>query len=111
MDFKFSIIIPVHYETDVLRKCLTSIFNQTYKNFEVICVLDNASEQVEQSLEGFPVLYTKCNYNCPGLTRNLGFYYAQGDYVWFIDADDAIPFNTVLEEINCALQDQPDELV
>ena len=42
MDKKFSIIIPNYNKEDYVEETLNSIFNQTYKNYEVI-VIDDAS--------------------------------------------------------------------
>ena len=41
---KFSIIIPVYNVEQYIEKCLDSVFNQTYKNFEVIVVNDGTED-------------------------------------------------------------------
>ena len=41
---KFSIIIPVYNVEDYIEKCLDSVFNQTYENFEVIVVNDGTTD-------------------------------------------------------------------
>ena len=39
---KISIIMPVYNSEKYLRKCLDSIVNQTFKDFELICVNDGS---------------------------------------------------------------------
>ena len=41
---KFSIIIPVYNVEKYIKKCLDSVFNQTFKDFEVICVNDGSTD-------------------------------------------------------------------
>ena len=41
---KFKIILPVYNVEQYLKECLDSIINQTYKNFEVICVNDCSTD-------------------------------------------------------------------
>ena len=36
---KFSIIIPIYNVEKYIKKCLDSVFNQTYKDFEVIKIM------------------------------------------------------------------------
>jgi len=40
-----SIIIPVYNVEKYLRECLDSIVNQTFKNFEVICINDGSTDR------------------------------------------------------------------
>ena len=72
---KFSVIIPVFNAEKYLSKCLESIINQTYDNWEVIA-LDDGSQDNSFSimkkysrLNGKIKVATKSNEG-PGLTRN-----------------------------------------
>ena len=88
---KFSIIVPVYN----VEKCLQSINNQTYDNYEVIIVndgsLDNSEKIIKQYIKGKKKfkMYKKKN---GGLSdaRNYGVQYVKGDYILFIDSDDYI---------------------
>ena len=42
---KFSIIIPVYNVEKYIKKCLDSVFNQTFKNFEVIVINDGTPDK------------------------------------------------------------------
>ena len=92
---KFSVIIPVFNAEKYLSKCLESIINQTYDNWEVIA-LDDGSQDNSFSimkkysrLNGKIKVATKSNEG-PGLTRNRALEMATGDYIVYVDADDYI---------------------
>ncbi len=110
---KFSIIVPVYNVEKYLRKCLDSIINQTYKDFEVIVVNDgspdNSQSIIDEYVNNYPEKmksYIKPN---GGLSdaRNYGMNYVTGDYVVFIDSDDYIK-EDMLEVINSNIADNED---
>lgn len=108
-DYKFSIIIPNYNNAKWLDKCLGSVLNQTYKNYEVIFIddmsEDNSLEIANKMLKGHKVLkvpYKKYN----GGTRNIGIMEATGDYIVCLDSDDWLKSNTILQEINDNLEDE-----
>ena len=41
---KISIIIPVYNSEKYIRRCLTSILNQTFQDFEIILIDDNSKD-------------------------------------------------------------------
>lgn len=106
----FSIIIPV-YNTpkEYLVKCLESVVNQDYSNYEVVCVNDSSTDGSRDILNEFArnhsVLKILSQEN-KGIsaTRNRGIQEAKGDYVLFVDCDDYYLRNTVLSELGKILQ-------
>lgn len=115
-DYKFSIIIPNYNNAKWLDKCLNSILNQTYKNYEVIFI-DDMSE--DNSLEVVDKFYLKFVDTCKGMeiikvpykkynggTRNVGIMKATGDYIICIDSDDWLKSDNTLQEINDNLEDE-----
>ena len=42
---KISIIIPVYNSEKYIRRCLNSILNQTFQDFEIILIDDNSKEK------------------------------------------------------------------
>lgn len=92
---KFSIVIPVYNVEKYIGKCLESILNQTYDNFEVIVVNDGSPDNSQKIIDKYVKKdkriksYIKEN---GGLSdaRNYGLNYCTGDYLLFIDSDDYI---------------------
>lgn len=85
----FSIIIPAHNMELYINNLLNSIYSQSFKDFEVICVLDSCTDGSEAIIANYPVdKILRCDFKAPGPTRNLGFEHAAGEWIWFMDADD-----------------------
>lgn len=92
-----SVIIPVYNVEKYLNKCIESVVNQTYKNFEVILIDDGSTDQSPTICENWTKkdsrikVYHKEN---GGLSdaRNSGLAKARGDYVAFVDSDDYVHF-------------------
>lgn len=110
---RFSIIIPVYNLENYLEKCLSSIVNQTYKNYEVIIVCDKCSDNSELIVDEYVKKYKwhKIYKEKTGLSkaRNIGISNAKGDYLVFLDGDDYLETN-FLEILNNNLKDNPDML-
>lgn len=95
MNPKISIIVPVYNAEKFLNKCIKSILNQTFTNFELILIndgsLDNSGEICNKFLHSdnrVKVIH-KENYG-QATARNSGLQVAQGEYVGFVDSDDWI---------------------
>jgi hypothetical protein len=108
-EYKFSIIIPNYNNGKWLEKCLNSVLNQTYKNYEIIFVddmsTDNSLEIAEKLLKEHKIIkapYKKYN----GGARNVGIMEATGNYIVCLDSDDWLKKDTTLQEINDNLDDE-----
>lgn len=90
---KISIIIPCYNSQKYLNRCVDSVLNQTYKNFELILVDDGSTDNTNEILKAYAkkdqrvVHLTKANSGV-GATRNFGIKHATGDYIQFLDSDD-----------------------
>ena len=106
----FCIIIPIYNSEKFLKKCLDSIVNQTYKNYEVIIVIDKCDDNSEKIADEYINKYnwTKLYEERTGLAkaRNIGIQKGTGDYIVLLDSDDYLE-NDFLETINKALNDKP----
>ncbi len=96
---KFSIIIPNYNKEEYIEECLNSIFNQSYKNFEVIVIDDASSDNSIEIINKFDVKLLHTNRKRAGGARNLGIDNATGDYLIFLDSDDYFTSNNVLQRL------------
>ncbi|HDM8185455.1 TPA: glycosyltransferase family 2 protein [Vibrio harveyi] len=87
-----SVIIPTYNSSKYISSCLSSVFNQTYKNIEVIvvddCSEDNTVEIIKQQYPKTKIIEMESNSGSPAAPRNKGLKAARGDYVCFLDSDD-----------------------
>lgn len=95
-----SVIIPVYNVERFLRRCLKSVVSQTFKDFEVICVNDGSPDNCDVILDEYKKYDARIkivNQNNQGVSvaRNTGLNVALGDYIFFIDPDDAIQPQTL----------------
>lgn len=101
---KFSIIIPVYNVKLYIKRCITSVLNQTYKDYEVILVDDGSTdgsgkicdEYVKQD-NRIRVIHQK-NHGV-SVARNVGIQAAIGEILLFLDSDDCYEQNNFLKEI------------
>lgn len=94
IDGLVSVITPVYNAGSVIGKTLESIFNQTYKNIEIVlvddCSSDNSQQVIEEYAKNHPeiVYYRQPTNQGAGAARNKALEIARGQYVAFLDADD-----------------------
>jgi glycosyltransferase involved in cell wall biosynthesis len=91
---------------DEVRELLTSLVQQTVRDFEVIIVEDGSSMSsapvVDQFREQLSIEYIFKQNSGPGPSRNMGFAHAKGNYFVVFDSDCIIPPH-YLEAVNQAL--------
>lgn len=104
---KFSIIIPVYNVERYIGKCLESVKNQTFKDYEVIIVNDGTQDNSMKIAEKYP--FTIINQENQGLSvaRNRGVKEATGDYLIFLDSDDYWE-KSLLKELSESIKNAPD---
>ena len=115
-DHKIAIIIPNYNYEHTVEKCLTSILEQTYKNYEIIFVDDMSTDnsvKIAKSLLKAPhkVIQLKQK-RLNGGARNEAYLHLSKDvdYVWYVDSDDWLYDKNSLEKININLRMEPDVL-
>lgn len=105
----FSIIIPVYNAEKYLCRCIESVLNQNYRNFELILVNDGSTDKsgdicLKYRRKDTRVIVIQKNNAGVSAARNDGVKLAQGDYIGFVDADDTI-MQECLEQMNIVLQE------
>lgn len=92
---KISVIVPMFNSQRYIKRCITSLMNQTYENIEIIVVddgsLDNSKDIVNKLLkdDNRIRLFTKENGGVAS-ARNLGLQVVTGDIISFVDSDDFV---------------------
>lgn len=116
VNYKIGIIVPNYNYEHTLEKCLTSILDQTYKNFEIIFVddmsEDNSVKIAKELLKPPHKIIELRQKRLNGGARNEAYLHLSDDvdYVWYVDSDDWLLDNQVLEKINRKLQTKCDVL-
>lgn len=113
---KISIIVPVYNAEKYLVRLIKSIENQQYSNYEIILVNDGSiddSYKIMQTLakENSKISIFSKNNNGPGETRKYGFKKSTGELLFFVDADDWLPNNSLININNIFEKKNPDILL
>lgn len=111
---KISIIIPVFKVEKYLRRCLDSVLNQTFDDWQAICVNDCSPDNSQKILDEYAVrdkrfVLLKHDKNS-GLSasRNTAISVATGDYIMYLDSDDFIHPQTMEIAYALAMRDKSD---
>jgi glycosyltransferase involved in cell wall biosynthesis len=114
-----SVIIPAHNVEKYIKKCLTSVFNQTYKNIEIILIDDFSTDRTIKIAKTFQKKYSNLkiirlvNYGLKrrsgiSTARNLGIRLAKGEFIALLDGDDLwseekldLQINLIKDKILC----------
>lgn len=111
---KVSVIIPVYNTEDYLKECLSSVLNQTFDDFEVICVNDGSTDSSLQILESYcdsGIKIIDQENRGLGAARNAALKQCNGEYVLFLDSDDYLDENALQELYQLASQKSLDLLM
>lgn len=93
-EFDISVIVPIYNVEKYLHKCIDSILNQTFKNYEIILVddggTDNCPKIADEYAEKYPDIITVIHKKNGGVgdARNHGIEAARGKYLLILDSDD-----------------------
>lgn len=114
-----SIIMPTFNRRNVISLAINSVFNQSFKNFELIIIDDGSDDGTDEFLQqkygeyinSNKLKYFKLNHNGVCATRNFGLHEAKGNMFAYLDSDNQWNFKyleTMLKELdsnedyNCA---------
>lgn len=97
-DIIISVIIPCFNSSKTIIRCLDSVVSQTYSPLEVLVIDDCSKDDTLQVIEAY-IQKTEIDFSIniigleknggPGVARNVGWDNAKGDYIAFLDSDDA----------------------
>lgn len=98
MNFRFSILITVYNKEQYLKKCLDSVVNQTYRNFDIVIVDDGSTDKSKKNIKKYMLKHGNIKYfyqDNKGVSsvRNECIKHVTNEYFLFVDADDYIDKN------------------
>jgi len=88
----FSVVIPTHNRSDLLKRAIESVQKQTFENLEIIVVDDHSTDNTSSVVKSFSdsriryMMNSRKKGACGA--RNTGIYSAKGKWVAFLDDDD-----------------------
>lgn len=108
-----SVVIPVYNAGMYLNKCIDSILQQTYQDFEIVLVDDGSKDDSGRICDAYKdkderisAIHTKNR--GPAAARKTGVEAARGEYIVFIDADDWLDrgmLSSMMQEIRTSRAD------
>ena len=115
-----SVIVATYKRDDILLRALTSLATQTYENFEIILVDDNANADwnsrvsgvVESFKSDYPEITLKYIVNetnqGSAKTRNIGINASSGEFITFLDDDDIYLPENIQKQVDNMLKTNAD---
>lgn len=93
---QISIIITAYNAEKTIERCLNSILDTKYNDYEIILINDGSTDNTEEVIQLFATdkikYFTKPNSGVAD-SRNFGIEKASGDYITFVDSDDYVASN------------------
>jgi CDP-glycerol glycerophosphotransferase len=114
---QISVVLPVFNGAEYLQACLDSILQQSFSDIEVIAVNGGSDEKAVREIldrgaeQDHRLRVVHEGKIGPGRARNTGVENARGEYLWFVDADDLLPPDSLRAVAVAARLHMPDVLV
>lgn len=111
---KVSLIVPIYNTEKYLKKCITSLVEQTLDDIEIILINDGSTDNSEKIVKSFKdkrIKYISKNNEGIGKTRNLGIEKATAEYLAFVDSDDYLCKDFCEKMYNKAKKDKCDLVI
>lgn len=110
-----SIIVPLYNAGKYLHECIESVISQTFSDWELIIVDDGSTDSSgqiadEYALKDLRIKVFHVENGGPSYARNIGIDNAKGDFLAFLDSDDAL-FSNSLKSLSDAMSDYDADLV
>lgn len=108
-----SVILPVYNVEKHLKQCLVSISSQSYKNLEIILIIDGSKDNSFQIAKDYSLIDSRVSVywqenTGSGPARNAGISHATGEYIAFIDPDDWIEDNYIERLLSVMVENNVD---
>lgn len=102
-----SVIIPYFNASETLRTCLESVYRSTYKNIQLITVDDGSTDDTYRTIADLPCHHIALGRQSGAATaRNVGAHAAEGEILFFLDADVLMLEDTIGQVVQTLADDQ-----
>ena len=112
-----SIVIPAYNNAHLISKCLDSILEQSYDNWETVVVDDGSPDNMKDVVSSYAArdsritLVSKPVNEGRHLARKTGTEHASNSHIMYLDADDALASPDALARIAQAIEDEPCDIL
>lgn len=112
-----TVIMPVYNTEIYLREAIHSVINQSFKNWELICVDDGSTDNCLNILREFEALderiivFTQRNSGRAAAARNVALNHASGKYIHTLDSDDLLSSNCLACTYEIAINSNADFVI
>ena len=108
-----SVIVPMYNARDTIERCLLSIINQSYQDLEIIVIDDGSTDEGRNIVDGFAKKDRRIKYiwqdnHGVSSARNHGLDTCTGEFICFVDSDDAIMEDYISSLYNSIRENQSD---
>ena len=98
MQMAYSVIIPIFNAETTLRRCLDSLVDQSFDDYELLLINDGSTDGSDAICREYANAYPCIRYfpkenGGVSSARNLGLEQAKGEYILFVDSDDYVSNN------------------
>lgn len=92
---RFSVVIPVYNAENTIRRCLNSLLDQNYEDYEIVLVNDGSKDRSGELCQEYAARFSNVKYIAKenggvSSARNAGLDAAEGEYILFVDSDDYV---------------------
>ncbi len=111
-----SVIVPLFNCEKYIKKCMTSLVEQSYDHIEIIVINDGSTDNSDEIMRQFVSQDSKIRYvyqtnHGVAHARNTALQMATGKYLLFVDADDYVGIHYIRDMVNCAEQNHSDLVI
>ena len=97
---RISVIIPTYNRANFIVKAIESIMNQTVKVNEIIVIDDGSTDNTQELLKDYNIIYKYQKNSGVSKARNLGIKLSKNEWITFLDSDDIWEKTKIEEQIN-----------
>ncbi len=109
---KISVIVPVYNVEKYIKKCIDSLVNQTFKDFEILVVndgtRDNSIKIIKENFNDNRIKILEKENGGLSDARNFALSYANGEYLLYVDSDDYVHKDILKKMYKKAIEDDAD---